>query len=77
MQEEESKADPLGFLAMSLNESNVYVKLKSDSSRKELKGKLVGFDEHLTLMMTDCDETITSKVKDPVSGQDIERIKKI
>ena len=59
---------------MSLNESNVYVKIKGDKNKKEMKGKLVAFDEHLNLMMTDCEEKITSIIKDPVSGQDIERI---
>jgi small nuclear ribonucleoprotein (snRNP)-like protein len=51
IQDEENKADPLGFLAMSLNEGNVHVKVRGEGVSKELKGKLIAFDEHLNLMM--------------------------
>lgn len=44
---------------MSLNESNVHVRIKGDKKKIEIKGKLVSFDEHLNLMMTDCEEKIT------------------
>ena len=75
--EEESKADPLGFLAMSLNEGSVHVKVRGESASKEMKGKLIAFDEHLNLMMTDCEEKITTIINDPVSGKDIPRVKKV
>ena len=59
--EEKERKTPFDLLTMSLNESNVYVRLKATvktESSREVTGKLVAYDEHLNLMMTDCDEKI-------------------
>ena len=59
---------------MSLNEPNVFVKIRGD---KEIKGKLIAYDEHLNLMMTDAKEKIRSKQVDPVTQQEMQRIENV
>ena len=60
---------------MSINEDSVFIKVKSNtgggntledklSMYRDLKGKLVAYDQHLNVMMTDCEETIYSPEKD-------------
>ena len=61
---------------MSLNESNVHVRIKGDKKRIEIMGKLVSFDEHLNLMMTDCEEKIT-EITSKEGKQSIEKIKTV
>ena len=56
---------------MSLNESNVYVRLKSyekGENGRTITGKLISFDEHLNIMMTDCEESIYKSENDPLTG---------
>ena len=52
--------EPMDLLQMSLNEK-VLVKLRH---RRELRGKLVAFDDHLNLMLGDASEKVTEDVLD-------------
>ena len=56
---------------MSLNEPNIYVKLKGN---REMMGTLVAFDEHVNLMMKDCEERIYSSQVDELTGKKIAKI---
>ena len=65
----------MDLLAMSINEEKVYVKVKSTNSGdgplgmyRDLKGKLIAYDEHLNIMITDCEERIYSMQKDQLTG---------
>ena len=51
---------PFDLLKLSLNEKGVFVLVKGDTHQKETEmiGKLLAFDEHLNIMLSDCKETI-------------------
>ena len=51
---------PFDLLKLSLNEKGVFVSVKGDSQQKETKmiGKLLAYDEHLNIMLSDCKETV-------------------
>ena len=58
--------EPMDLLLMSLNE-NVFVKLRHG---REMRGKLVAYDEHLNLMVSDAKEKITETKVDELTKQE-------
>lgn len=59
------------MVTMSLKE-RVYVKCRHG---RELKGKLIAYDAHLNLMLGDVEEKIITLELDPLTKQEIPRIK--
>ena len=54
---------PFDLLTMSLNEPEFFIKLRPNKLelKRSMIGRLVSFDEHLNLMLTDAEEYITLK----------------
>ena len=55
--------EPMDLILLSLKEK-VFVKCRFG---RELRGKLVGYDEHLNLMLSDVEERITTTDIDPLT----------
>jgi|Transcript_9150 U6 snRNA-associated Sm-like protein LSm3 len=59
--------EPLDLIKLSIDE-RVYVKCRND---RELRGKLHAFDQHLNMVLSDVEETITSTEEDDETGEEI------
>ena len=57
--------EPMDLLQMSLSE-RVLVKMRHG---REVTGKLVAYDDHLNLMLSDSREKVTEKILDPQTQQ--------
>ncbi|KAK2950391.1 putative snrnp sm protein [Blattamonas nauphoetae] len=63
----EAIRQPLDTVRLALGE-RVYVKLRGE---RELRGKLHGFDQHMNILLSDAEETITHIKFDPVTNEEI------
>ena len=59
--------EPLDLIKLSIDE-RVYVKCRNDS---ELRGKLHAYDQHLNMVLSEVEETITSTEEDEETGEEI------
>uniref|UniRef100_A0A914CQD4 U6 snRNA-associated Sm-like protein LSm3 n=1 Tax=Acrobeloides nanus TaxID=290746 RepID=A0A914CQD4_9BILA len=59
--------EPLDLVRLSLNE-RVYVKMRND---RELRGRLQAFDQHLNMVLSEVEETITTIETDEESYEEI------
>ena len=59
--------EPLDLIKLSIDE-RVYVKCRND---RELRGRLHAFDQHLNMVLSDVEETITATVEDEAPGVEI------
>lgn len=59
--------EPLDLIKLSIDE-RVYVKCRND---RELRGKLHAFYQHLNMVLSDVEETITSTEEDDETGEEI------
>eukprot|EP01116_Phalansterium_solitarium_P012543 TRINITY_DN28959_c0_g1_i1.p3 TRINITY_DN28959_c0_g1~~TRINITY_DN28959_c0_g1_i1.p3 ORF type:complete len:109 (+),score=17.82 TRINITY_DN28959_c0_g1_i1:70-396(+) len=59
--------EPLDLIRLSLNEV-IYVKLRGD---RELKGKLHAYDQHLNMVLGNCEETVTTREIDEETEEEI------
>ena len=67
-----SVEEPLDLIRLSLNE-RVYVKLRQD---RELRGRLQAFDQHLNMILSEVEETVTVTETDEESFEEIYRATK-
>ncbi|CAD5218501.1 unnamed protein product [Bursaphelenchus okinawaensis] len=59
--------EPLDLIRLSLNE-RVFVKMRSE---RELTGRLHAFDQHLNMILSDVEETVTTIETDEESYEEI------
>ena len=59
--------EPLDFVRLSLGE-RVFIKMRVD---REMTGVLQGFDQHMNMILSDVQETVTHRELDPQSGEEI------
>ena len=59
--------EPLDLIKLSLDE-HVYIKCRND---RELRGKLHAYDQHLNMVLSDVEETITTTEEDEETGEEI------
>ena len=59
--------EPLDLIKLSIDE-RVYVKCRND---RELRGRLHAFDQHLNMVLSDVEETITATEEDEETGEEI------
>lgn len=59
--------EPLDLIKLSLDE-RVYVKCRND---RELRGRLHAYDQHLNMVLSDVEETITTAEEDEETGEEI------
>lgn len=59
--------EPLDLIKLSIDE-RVYVKCRND---RELRGKLHAYDQHLNMVLSEVEETITSTEEDEETGEEI------
>jgi len=59
--------EPLDFVRLSLGE-RVFIKMRVDC---EMTGVLQGFDQHMNMILSDVQETVTHRELDPQSGEEI------
>ena len=63
--------EPLDLIRLSLDE-RVYVKCRND---RELRGRLHAYDQHLNMVLSEVEETITATEEDEETGEEIVRRK--
>ena len=59
--------EPLDLIKLSIDE-RVYVKCRND---RELRGRLHAFDQHLNMVLSEVEETITDTEEDEETGEEI------
>ncbi|OQR97738.1 U6 snRNA-associated Sm-like protein LSm3 [Achlya hypogyna] len=59
--------EPLDLIKLSLDE-RIYVKCRGD---RELRGKLQAYDQHLNMILSDVEETVTSHEIDQETYEEI------
>ncbi|EQC36592.1 U6 snRNA-associated Sm-like protein LSm3 [Saprolegnia diclina VS20] len=59
--------EPLDLIKLSLDE-RIYVKCRGD---RELRGKLQAYDQHLNMILSDVEETVTSHEVDQETYEEI------
>ncbi|KAK1744261.1 U6 snRNA-associated Sm-like protein LSm3 [Skeletonema marinoi] len=59
--------EPLDLIKLSIDE-RVYVKCRNE---RELRGKLHAYDQHLNMVLSEVEETITSTEEDEETGEEI------
>ena len=59
--------EPLDLIKLSIDE-RVYVKCRND---RELRGRLHAFDQHLNMVLSEVEETITETEEDEETGEEI------
>mmetsp|Transcript_1033 Transcript_1033/g.1287 ORF Transcript_1033/g.1287 Transcript_1033/m.1287 type:complete len:94 (+) Transcript_1033:42-323(+) len=64
--------EPLDLIRLSIDE-RVYVKCKGD---RELRGKLNAYDQHLNILLSDVEETITMTSRDEETDEEFTTTKK-
>mmetsp|Transcript_28699 Transcript_28699/g.92396 ORF Transcript_28699/g.92396 Transcript_28699/m.92396 type:complete len:93 (+) Transcript_28699:20-298(+) len=64
--------EPLDLIRLSIDE-RIYVKCKGD---RELRGKLHAYDQHLNMVLSDVEETITTICKDDETQEEFTNTKK-
>uniref|UniRef100_A0A915I0W4 U6 snRNA-associated Sm-like protein LSm3 n=1 Tax=Romanomermis culicivorax TaxID=13658 RepID=A0A915I0W4_ROMCU len=62
-----SVEEPLDLIRLSLDE-RIYVKLRND---RELRGRLHAYDQHLNMILSDVEETVTSVEIDEETYEEI------
>ena len=62
--------EPLDLIKLSVDE-RVYVKCRGD---RELRGNLQAFDQHLNIILTDVEESVTSHEMDEETMEEIIRV---
>jgi U6 snRNA-associated Sm-like protein LSm3 len=63
---------PLDLVRLSLDEK-IYVKMRGD---RELRGHLNAYDQHMNMVLSDCEETITHVAVDEETLEELVRIEK-
>mmetsp|Transcript_15574 Transcript_15574/g.16324 ORF Transcript_15574/g.16324 Transcript_15574/m.16324 type:complete len:93 (+) Transcript_15574:75-353(+) len=63
---------PLDLIRLSIDE-RIFVKCRGN---RELRGKLHAFDQHLNMVLGDCEEIVTSKEIDEETDEEIVRTSK-
>ncbi|KAI0985061.1 hypothetical protein GJ496_001261 [Pomphorhynchus laevis] len=58
--------EPLDLIRISLDEK-IYVKMRND---RELRGRLHAYDQHLNMILSDVEETITTLIVDEESFEE-------
>ncbi|EFO93071.1 hypothetical protein GCK72_014546 [Caenorhabditis remanei] len=61
--------EPIDLLRLSLDE-RVYVKMRND---REIRGRLRAFDQHLNMVLSEVEETITTREVDEDTFEEIYR----
>ena len=59
--------EPLDLIKLSIDE-RVYVKCRND---RELRGRLHAYDQHLNIVLSDVEETVTTTEEDEEMGEEI------
>mmetsp|Transcript_43531 Transcript_43531/g.92556 ORF Transcript_43531/g.92556 Transcript_43531/m.92556 type:complete len:90 (+) Transcript_43531:60-329(+) len=59
--------EPLDLIKLSIDE-RVYVKCRND---RELRGRLHAYDQHLNMVLSEVEETITTTEEDEETGEEI------
>ena len=59
--------EPLDLIKLSIDE-RVYVKCRND---RELRGRLHAYDQHLNMVLSEVEETITTSEEDEETGEEI------
>ena len=59
--------EPLDLIKLSIDE-RVYVKCRND---RELRGRLHAYDQHLNIVLSDVEETVTTTEEDEETGEEI------
>ena len=62
--------EPLDLIKLSIDE-RIYVKCRGD---RELRGKLQAFDQHLNMILSDVEETVTTHEVDDETYEEIIRV---
>lgn len=63
--------EPLDLIKLSIDE-RIYVKCRGD---RELRGKLHAYDQHLNMILSQVEETVTSHELDEETDEEIIRVR--